>query len=146
MQDYRHILFATDFSQDNRQVAQRALDIVRRYQAKLTVVHIIEFTYLNMTGELALPPQYDIAEQLEKNARQAMAELMKTVDITGAIQIIESGVPKYDIPRIAQEQRVDLIVLGSHGRHGLARLLGSTADGVIHNTGCDVLAVRIADE
>ncbi|MEJ2344256.1 MAG: universal stress protein, partial [Gammaproteobacteria bacterium] len=46
----------------------------------------------------------------------------------------------------AKEQQVDLIVLGSHGRHGIGRLLGSTADNILHHADCDVLAVRIKDE
>jgi universal stress protein A len=56
---------------------------------------------------------------------------------------IEMGSPKAEIIRIAREQRVDLIVLGSHGRHGLSLLLGSTASSVIHHAECDVLAVRL---
>ena len=44
---------------------------------------------------------------------------------------------------IAEEHAVDLIVIGSHGRHGLQRILGSTASGVLHTATCDVLAVRI---
>lgn len=44
---------------------------------------------------------------------------------------------------MAEEQKADLIVIGSHGRHGLGRLLGSTANGVLQGAPCDVLAVRI---
>lgn len=45
--------------------------------------------------------------------------------------------------RLAKEQRCDLIVVGSHGRHGLALLLGSTANDILHGAPCDVLAVRL---
>jgi len=55
------------------------------------------------------------------------------------------GSPKTEIIRVAQENGVDLIVVGSHGRHGLALLLGSTANGVLHYAPCDVLAVRLQD-
>ncbi|MCV6604433.1 MAG: universal stress protein, partial [Porticoccaceae bacterium] len=54
--------------------------------------------------------------------------------------------PAHELHRYAEENQVDLIVVGSHGRHGLALLLGSTANGVIHGAGCDVLAVRIREE
>jgi len=50
-----------------------------------------------------------------------------------------------EIIKIAEENNVDLIIVGSHGRHGLALLLGSTANGVLHHAKCDVLAVRIKD-
>lgn len=48
--------------------------------------------------------------------------------------------------RIAEENNVDLIVVGSHGRKGIKMLLGSTANAVLHHAGCDVLAVRLKDE
>ena len=53
------------------------------------------------------------------------------------------------VEKILQERdrlQADLIVLGSHGRHGLALLLGSTANGVLHHAKCDVLAVRLKDD
>lgn len=58
-------------------------------------------------------------------------------------QWLEMGSPKTEIIRVATENQVDLIVVGSHGRHGLALLLGSTANGVLHHAPCDVLAVRL---
>jgi universal stress protein A len=56
------------------------------------------------------------------------------------------GVPKQEIIHIAEQQQVDLIVLGSHGRHGLALLLGSTANAVLHYAKCDVMAIRLQDK
>jgi universal stress protein A len=55
------------------------------------------------------------------------------------------GIPKQEIVQLAQREQVDLIVVGSHGRHGLALLLGSTANSVLHYSQCDVLAVRLQD-
>jgi universal stress protein A len=56
------------------------------------------------------------------------------------------GSPKLEIVRVAEENNVDLIIVGSHGKHGIALLLGSTANGVLHHAKCDVLAVRIYDD
>ena len=53
------------------------------------------------------------------------------------------GQPRQEIHRLAEEQQCDLIIVGSHGRHGLALLLGSTANDVLHGAPCDVLAVRL---
>jgi universal stress protein A len=53
------------------------------------------------------------------------------------------GQPRQEIHRLAEEQGCDLIIVGSHGRHGLALLLGSTANDVLHGAPCDVLAVRL---
>ena len=54
------------------------------------------------------------------------------------------GQPRQEIHTLAKAQECDLIVVGSHGRHGLALLLGSTANDVLHGAPCDVLAVRLA--
>jgi universal stress protein A len=56
------------------------------------------------------------------------------------------GVPGPEIVRLAEEEDIDLVIVGSHGRHGLALLLGSTANSVLHHTKCDVMAVRLPDE
>ncbi len=56
------------------------------------------------------------------------------------------GVPGQEIVRLAEQEQIDLIIVGSHGRHGLALLLGSTASNVLHHAKCDVLAIRLQDE
>ena len=53
------------------------------------------------------------------------------------------GRPETEIHNVAEEIGADLIVVGSHGRHGLALIFGSTANGVLHGATCDVLAVRV---
>jgi universal stress protein A len=53
------------------------------------------------------------------------------------------GRPENEIHGLAEEINANLIVVGSHGRHGLALIFGSTANGVLHGAGCDVLAVRV---
>ena len=53
------------------------------------------------------------------------------------------GQPRQEIHQLASDQQCDLIVVGSHGRHGLALLLGSTANDLLHGAPCDVLAVRL---
>ena len=56
------------------------------------------------------------------------------------------GIPTQEIINIADQEQVDLIIVGSHGRHGLALLLGSTANSVLHHAKCDVMAVRLVEK
>ncbi|WP_339891630.1 universal stress protein, partial [Neptuniibacter pectenicola] len=59
---------------------------------------------------------------------------------------VATGQTESEIHRIAKELEIDLIIVGSHGRHGIALLLGSTANGILHGATCDVLAIRIKEE
>ena len=87
----------------------------------------------------------DGVEFLVDHATGRLQELAQKLGFPDAPRWIEVGSPKREITRVAEEQNVDLIVVGSHGRHGLGALLGATADGVVHYAHCDVLAVRIKE-
>lgn len=146
MSAYRHILFAADFSEEALQVGIRALDIAERYGARLSLVHVVEEVNLSAGYELMplLPELPDDA--MLREARDGLARLAEKLGLEGAAQwAISSPSTKEGIVSVAQEHNIDLIVVGSHGRHGLALLLGSTANAVLHGAPCDVLAVRIRD-
>ena len=72
--------------------------------------------------------------------------MAKDSQLHEATAVVEFGRPADLIVEVAERENIDLIVLGSHGKHGVALLLGSTADGVLHHAQCDVLAVRIKKE
>jgi universal stress protein A len=146
MSAYRHILFAADFSEEALQVGVRALDIAERYGARLSLVHVVEEVNLSAGYELMplLPELPDDA--MLREARDGLARLAEKLGVEDAAQwAISSPSTKEGILSVAQEHTIDLIVVGSHGRHGLALLLGSTANAVLHGAPCDVLAVRIRD-
>jgi universal stress protein A len=75
-----------------------------------------------------------------------LVQIADKLGIESADRWLVWGVPHQEIVSIAEREQVDLIVLGSHGRHGLALLLGSTANSVLHNASCDVMAVRLRDD
>lgn len=141
---YQHILFATDFAKWAESLGRKAKELADLYQAELTLLHIVEFTFINLGGDLALPPQIDIEAQLMESGRKSLADLAAKLNIQGE-QMVEVGVPKHEIVDVAKNKGADLIIMGSHGRSGLARLIGSTAEGVVHSAHCDVLAVRVTD-
>jgi universal stress protein A len=84
-----------------------------------------------------------IQEQIHETAKSHLAEFASTLDIATENQYLIFGRPETEIDTLAQQISADLIVVGSHGRHGIALLLGSTANGVLHGAPCDVLAVRV---
>ncbi|MGZ8247271.1 universal stress protein [Methylomagnum sp.] len=141
---YRHILLAVDFSEHSERAVAKAQELARGDGAELSVIHVVEYlpTLDSSFGPIA-PFDAELTEQLIDSGRKRLGELADRLGVPDHRRWIEMGSPKTEIIRIAEEQKADLIVLGSHGRHGLARLLGSTASSVIHHAGCDVLAVRL---
>jgi len=146
MSNYKHILIAADFSNHNKLVCEKAQAIAARNQAKLSICHIVEdFPITDFAYEPMISVDIDMREALLDSAKKQITEIANTLEIAAEKQWVEFGSPNRDIVRLAQENQVDLIVVGSHGRHGIQLLLGSTANGVLHHAKCDVLAVRLQD-
>ena len=80
---------------------------------------------------------------IQQQAKQQLSALGLRHKIPAEQQHIVLGRPETEIHNVAEELDADVIVIGSHGRHGLALLLGSTANSVLHGAKCDVLAVRV---
>lgn len=140
---YQRILLAIDFSEEHEQVALRAAALAQRYAAQLTLLHVVPNIYEEPLYDFMSSLPADIDEQLHANAQQSLAELAQRIGLPEAPRVVETGAPKTEIIAKARELGTDLIVLGSHGAHGLGLLLGSTANAVLHGAPCDVLAVRI---
>jgi universal stress protein A len=143
---YTHVLVAVDFAPDNSAVLDRAVEIAQHYQAALTLLHVVEYTESAYSGELVVPGDASMDKELIEHAEKRLAELKEQIRMPSAETRVELGTPKHEIVRVAEESKVDLVVTGSHGRHGLQLLLGSTANGVLHLAKCDVLAVRVEAE
>jgi len=144
LQPYQRILLATDFSGFSARAALRARQLCIEHGARLEVLHIAEDMafYTNVSE----PVIADIPLAEEAVREQALANLQKFAQRTGlsgdTVLEVQWGNPKWSIVSWAREKRVDLIVLGTHGRHGLAHLLGSVSSSVLHQAPCDVLVVR----
>ncbi|MDC9727978.1 MAG: universal stress protein [Methyloprofundus sp.] len=147
MNNYQHILLAADFSEHGLAVAQKAQQLAKQHQAKLSVIHIIDNLPISDTtyGPI-IPFDMDLSDLLMTSAKKQLAKLAQSLNIPEQQQYLETGSAYSEIVSTAEEHNVDLIVLGSHGRHGLALLLGSTANSVLHHAKCDVLAVRLQDK
>jgi|OpeIllAssembly_1097287.scaffolds.fasta_scaffold101067_2 universal stress protein A len=143
MGTYHHVLFATDFSPDGEVAGRKAAEIAALAGARLSLLHVVEYSAMEYAGEIPIPENIDLDQRRVDLARGQIAELARRLGVAEAPTFVELGAPKHEIVRIAKELGIDLIVVGSHGRHGLQLLLGSTANGVLHLATCDVLAVRV---
>jgi universal stress protein A len=146
MQIYQHILVAVDFIEQSHAVLDKARQLAACHKADLSLVHVVENMVMPDPGYgMDTVLEVDLTTEMLHSAQSKLAELGKKLGIPDERCWVELGSPKYEVTRIAEENGVDLIVVGSHGRHGLALLLGSNADGVLHHAKCDMLAVRLPD-
>ena len=139
---YKKIMLAVDLTEESNAVAARAVAIADSDDAELHLVHVIEPLSLAYGGDVPMDLSA-VQEQIQDQAKSHLKDFGARLNIDAAKQHLIFGRPESEIHRIAEEEGADLIVVGSHGRHGLALLLGSTANGVLHGASCDVLAVRV---
>ncbi|MBN8414220.1 universal stress protein [Halomonas denitrificans] len=142
--EYRHVLVAVDLTKDSHKILERALQVADRNHAKLSIMHTLEPLGFAYGGDIPMDLT-SIQDQLDDHAKQRLAEIADAT-VAREDQHVVVGMPDTEIHRFADENGVDLIVVGSHGRHGFALLLGSTSTGVLHGAQCDVLAVRVGKE
>jgi universal stress protein A len=139
---YKHILFATDLSDDTEYLIEKVRAVQSMTGAQLSLVHVVEplpgYSYAYLGIE-------DIEGQLIEEARQTIAKLSDKLNVGKNDQFVEVGPTKTKILKIADDVKADLIICGSHGRHGLSLLLGSTANAILHGEKCDVLTVRLPE-
>lgn len=144
MSNYQTILVAIDLSEDSAMILQRARAIASNTAANVHIIHVIEPLSFAYGGDI--PMDFSgIQDEIYQQASQQLERFADNSGIDAAHRHIVMGRPEVEIHAMATEISADLIVVGSHGRHGLALLMGSTANGVLHGAKRDVLAVRVGE-
>lgn len=141
----KRVLAAVDFTPTSHYVVRTASLYARKFGASLSLIHVVDFQPPVALGlgwtEVAgsdLP-----GEELEKPAMEELKKLAGELQVSNADLIARHGDPKSRILEAADEAHADLIVIGSKSRRGIGRLLGSTANGVVHSARCAVLTVPV---
>lgn len=145
MNKYTHILVAVDFSPAAEQVISKAGTMAKHDDAKISLLHVVEYLPpIDSLGEPFATANWEVDEDmLIDRAQQSLQELSKKHHIAEGNHHVQVGVPKHEIARFVEENNCDLVVMGSHGRHGISLLLGSTANAVLHEMPCDILTVKL---
>lgn len=143
MHTYQNILLALDLSDEADQVLERACELINQEPVGLTLLHVVEPVVTENSYDLITTLPADFEESLYKQADTFLQRKRDDFQLNRARVQVEAGSVKSEILRVAEEIKADLIMVGTHGRHGVGLLLGSTANSVLHGTPCDVLAVRI---
>ncbi|MFO8025930.1 universal stress protein [Thiohalophilus sp.] len=143
MGSYQNILLALDLSDEADQVLVRSGQLFSQEAARLTLLHVVEPVVTENSYDLITTLPADFEESLYKQAESFLQQKRDDFHLNNASVRVEIGSVKSEILRVAEQIKADLILVGTHGRHGVGLLLGSTANSVLHGTPCDILAVRI---
>lgn len=148
---YRRVLIAVDGSDDAEQVLQAAVALQHRQNESFHVVTVIPPILDGVSGMSGASfasswPLQDMQATLGREITDAVRERMARFGIPPERLTVRHGRPAAEVRACAEDLEADLIVIGSHGRGGLAGvMLGSTANAVLHGAKCDVMTVRIRD-
>jgi nucleotide-binding universal stress UspA family protein len=139
-----HILLTTDFSEASQEAVEKAAELARTTDAKLTVLHI--HRHAPAAPEAVIPTDKQITSaDLDIEASQGLDELKRTIlsDVENVTLVtLENASAPLAICDYADRNGVDLIVIGTHGRTGMPRLLiGSVAEKVVRHANCPILVV-----
>lgn len=141
---YQKIIIALELNDENDNEIIKKAKAVSGNNAELYLVHSVEHLS-NYGAAYGVSAGVDVEQILSEEATNAMNEIGDATGIPPSHRVVKVGPAKFVILEEAEKLHADLIVVGSHGRHGMRLLLGSTANAVLHSAKCDVLAVRVRD-
>ena len=145
MSAYKHILIGLDLSPESQEVVDRVKLLFSHRDTKISICHVLEPLAFTYGGDILIDLS-DVQTQLQDQAATRLSTLAAQLNISEDNQHIILGHPAQEMHNMAESQHMDLIVVGSHGRHGLALMFGSTSSSVLHGASCDVLPVRISTD
>jgi universal stress protein A len=144
---YNKILIALDFHGDNDEIVSKGKQLAAENKAELFLIHINEPLAVAYAADgMSWSDQVvSLEASIRQEAKKKMTDLGNNLKLKSENCIIKEGKPASEIHTACKEQGIDLVVMGTHGQHGLQLLLGSTANSVLHGSACDVLTVRVGD-
>ena len=142
---FRHILAPTDFSEYSKQAVASALELAKKFGAKLTILHVIELPPYPVEGYVPPSLSATFMDDLERQATTDLAQLAPEAEAANVevARVIAVGTPYRKIIDTAEAEQVDLIVMATAGRTGFSHLvMGSIAERVVRTASCPVLTIR----
>ena len=140
MSIYKHILFATDLTKLSNNIAPKVKKLAELHNAKISLITVLE-----QTAIYGYPGVNEVENTVNDKTKNAMDEFADKIQVPKERQYIEFGSVKKQVLSCAKNINADLIIAGSHGRHGVTRLLGSSANAIVNGSECDVLLIRAKD-
>jgi nucleotide-binding universal stress UspA family protein len=143
--EFRHILAPTDFSEYSKKAVASALELAKKFGAKLSILHVVELPPYPVEGYVPPNLAATFIEDLEREASQELAQVVPEAEAAGVevARLVAVGTPYRKIIDMAEGEQVDLIVMATAGRTGFSHLImGSIAERVVRTASCPVLTIR----
>ncbi len=142
---YQHVLLATDFTAQAEMAARKALEIARRFEARLTFLHVIDYFPEDIPNDWIAPEDQDPQEYLRQRAEEALQALAQKAGAEAQTEVLfTEHSAAAGIVTFGREHQVDLTILACHGHRGISALLSSTVERVSRHAQGDVLVVHPA--
>jgi nucleotide-binding universal stress UspA family protein len=139
------ILVPLDLGESSARTLDYAKTVAQPFGASLVLLHVVPNPYVTAASDVYLPPPQEFLDTLVRDARSRLEELAHQVD-RGTLPVetvVQVGDPLVEIVNVAASRLADLIVMGTHGRTGVAHfMLGSVAERVVRTAPCPVLTIR----
>jgi nucleotide-binding universal stress UspA family protein len=138
----KRILVPTDFSESARNALSYGISFSREYEAELVLLHVVETLAVGYASDLFPVPMAEVFQEISGYARAELEKLGVEAREKGVAvrELLVQGKPSAEILRVAREETVDMIVLGTHGKGMIDKaLFGSTTERVVRQAPCPVL-------
>ncbi len=142
---YNKVIVAVDLSDEAEKVLERALELVGSQADKLVLVNVVEPVPAVWGAESYAVDPVNLQQQIVDYAAARLEEMGNKHGIENANLHALLGSPALEIRNLAESQKADAVVIGSHGHSGWKLMLGSTANKLLHGATCDVLTVHVGD-
>lgn len=135
---YQDILLPTDGSEESEAAVKHAEELAEKFDSKIHVIYVVDIT--RGVGDPAFQSHLDDMKDFGEETTEEVAEQLEDVEVETHVTV---GLPHQEIDEYIEENDIDLITMGSHGRSGLNRfLLGSVTEKVLRTTSTPVLTVK----
>jgi nucleotide-binding universal stress UspA family protein len=150
MSRIKNILIPVDFSNASKRALRYACELADTFEATLHVLHVVEHPYLPGAYLEFYPPPAEFFDQVEQDSRKQLERLLTPEEQAryGAVLVSRTGAAALEIlDYVRSRGNIDLIVMATHGRGGVARLMmGSVADQIVRGAPCPVLTLSQSGE
>lgn len=144
--ELKRICVPTDFSEFSQHALRYGLTFAQQFSAQLHLLHVVEEIIPSIPEpNLAVWPTDEVMRSLETGAAEGLEKLLPPAAAGNldVVRVVRRGSPFREITEYAKENQIDLLVLATHGRSGLAHfLLGSVVERIIRSSPCPVLTIR----